>query len=67
MKQERQAMSNRTIINGIEYPTLSEACNITGLNYRYARIKAMKSDVFEMKQRVKVKIIRDKKKGGSVE
>lgn len=51
-------MSNKAIINGIEYPTLIKACSVLGLNYGYARVKAMKSDEFEMKQKVKVKIIR---------
>ena len=51
-------MSNKAIINGIEYKTLAEGCSVTGLNYGYARIKAMDSDEFEMNQKVKVQIIR---------
>lgn len=55
-------MSNTAIINGVEYPTLAAGCAATGLNYPYARLKAMKSDKFEMNQVAKVEIIRKTKK-----
>lgn len=51
-------MTNRILINGVEYPSITEGCSATGLDMNYLKVKKhRKGNKFTLTKKYEIEII----------